>query len=292
MRKGNGVLAAVVLSGLAWATMGSIYAQSDLSARFGIRRPGRGGSQNPGFGNAGRPSQPAQVNQFSEVEYIGKEVAAGEKVKLGNAFNLQRDHAGQEVETIKVDVVGLRRAGKVTLLVNGKKAGQSKDFNGRQSATETIKWTLPNKELIVGDNLKSLQLQFDRRVFVMEAQLDFKEELAPAPVPRPSRPFVVNVQHDFYGETNQSVAALISANYDQYVTKTSQVALMIDGPSFRGSAQLCSAARAWDCGAMKTVSFNRRLLELDAPFGSKVGELMLKTRGQFSIKQVVVYPQR
>ncbi len=309
MRKEKLLLASLLTTGIVFGAMSSAYAQSngrglDISARFGITRGGnngrdmgrdfgRGNDRDHGRDQRGDRDQQARVEYTTEIEYIGQEVKAGEKVLLGKAFNLQRDHKGKEIETITVNIFGLRRGGEVTLLINGKKAGQIKEFEGRNQGEQKIKWTLPNRELVIGEDVKTLQLEFAGQAFVMEVELLLKEEIAPQrPEPRPMRPFVVDVQKDFYGQEIHSVAALISANYDQYKTEASQVALMIDGPSFRGKAQLCLASRPNQCGEQKIVSFDRRLLELEVPFGAEVGELMLKTAGQFSIKQIVVYPKR
>ncbi len=309
MRNGMRVLASVLVFG----SMTSVFAQSnfqlgpsagqDINARFGINRPGFNFGGNPG-GNSGwdndRPGRGngngghGQQNErtFTEVEYIGQEVQAGEKVFLGRAFNLQRDHKDQEVDTIEVTVQGLRRGGAAKLLVNGQRMGQVKDFDGRRFDEQTLKWTLPQQELIVGENLRTLQVEFEGRAFVMEATLTFKEQSRGGRPSRPARPFIVDVQHDFHGDGDIALASLISADYEQYKTKADKIALQLQGPSFRASVQLCKMDKPWECGAMKYVSFRDNLLELDAPANSEVGELIVKARGQFSIGQVVVFPSR
>lgn len=126
----------------------------------------------------------------------------------------------------------------------------------------------------------------------MEASLTFKEQVRPQRPNRPARPFIVNVQHDFYAEGDVALAALISADFEQYKTKTNKVAFRLQGPSFRANVQLCKMDQPWDCGSKKYISFRDNLLELDAPANSEVGNLIVKARGQFSIAQVIVHPDR
>jgi len=294
MRDAVKMMKKVLATGMVLASASSVYANPfgdrdrrdpnpSISARFGIHVPGV--SIGFGRGNQGRSQS------FTEVEYIGQQVQAGEKVFLGKAFKLHKDHDGQEVDTIEINVQGLRRGGAAKLLVNGKKAGQVKDFDGRRAGEQTLKWTLPNKTLIVGENLKSLQVEFEGKAFVMEATLTFVEQHH-RPAPRPMRPFITNVQHDFFGDGDIALAALISANYNQYQVKADKVGLQLQGSSFRASAKLCKMDQPWVCGQTKFIGFRDNLLELDAPANSQVGELVLKTGGQFSISQVVVFPAR
>ncbi len=307
MRDGMKVLAGVLATGFILSSMGSAYAQSqfqfgsnsqsDISARFGIHRPGFGigggnNGGNQGWDNDHNNGGHGQQRSFSEVEYLGVEVKQGEKIFLGQAFNLHRDYKDLQVETIAISVQALERQGVAILLVNGKQMGQVKDFSGRRFEEHTLKWTLPNQELIVGDTLKSLQVQFFGNAFVSEAELTFKEKKKPQRPSRPARPFIVDVQHDFHGDGDIALAALISADYDQYKTKTNKIAFQLQGSSFRASVQLCKMDQPWNCGSMKYISFRDNLLEIDAPADAEVGGLIVKARGQFSIGQVVVYPSR
>jgi len=290
------LLGASILSG----AIAHSYAQARLSD-FNIHRPsvpGRGPLQ------PNRPFPPRDRDEdrgrrqgdrvFSEVEYIGQEVSPGERVLLGRAFSLQRDHDGQEVETISVDVFGMQRGGEAKLLVNGQKIGKVKEFSGRRSGEQTLRWTLPNRELVVGENLRTLQIEFAGKAFVMEAEIVFKEERFQRPDPRPIRPQQIFVQHDFRGEQSTLLASLISANFAQFKMEVDSIALDIRGPSFRASAQLCRADRPWDCGAMKIIGFGDHQINLQAPFGSRseVGELVLKTKGQFFTDKVTLFPSR
>lgn len=268
------------------------FATSSLAASFGgLRRQPPSRPQRP------QPTRPAPVveTEFTEVKYIGKEIKGTGKIFLGNELRLFKDHKGKEIKSVKIELNGLNKGGSARLLVNGSKVGQVKKFSRGRVAQNKVKWSTGNKTFILGQDVRSLQVEFKGQAFVMEATVELVEKSRPFPPrpTRPARPLIVDVNYDFYGQGSISLASLISANYNQYTRPTSSVALVTDGPSFRGMAQLCVAARQWDCGALRTVSYGRAHLTLNAPSGShKLGDLIVKTRGQFSIKQVVLHPQR
>lgn len=268
MRNFKKVLMSALVTGLAISASADVLAQRaradfDFSDRDSFERD-RSGNRNGGgrFDNGHRNRGP----QFQvESEYIGQTFYPGDKLFLGRELGL-RGHHGKELESVELEIEGMRRGGTMTLLIDGQQVSRVQSFRGGRVGDQVITFNL-RRPFVIGQNLNRIQVLFDGTAYVREALVVLKT----AGRAQQQRLIEKRVYKDIIGQEEVNLSDLVDANYRQEERETRFVELEFHSYDHANQIRVCDASPSF--GIDGRIHFDRRpigsrnLVDLDLRIG-------------------------